>query len=69
MDKLIHKFWAYPSSYVIIVVWGTAGFGYQPGISTFLLHFVLMPVVLLIALAIAHWEGRNEARKELGHNR
>lgn len=54
----MHQFWAYPSSYVILVLWGTAGFGYQPTFGTFLVHFLLTPALMLIALWLAHHEGK-----------
>lgn len=53
----LSRFWAYPSSYVILLVWGASGFGYQPGFSTFILHFIIMPAILLLALSLAHHEG------------
>jgi len=59
-----HKFWEYPSSYTVLVIWGVSGFGYQPSFSTLILHFVLMPCILLGALYVAHWEGRKEGREE-----
>lgn len=54
----MHKFWEYPSSYVILVLWGSAGFGYQPSFATFLVHFIINPMLMLAALWLAHWEGR-----------
>lgn len=59
-----HKFWAYPSSYVILILWGTAGFGYQPSFSTLLVHFIFTPSVMLLALWLAHGEGRREGRNQ-----
>jgi hypothetical protein len=56
VDYLRH-FWTYPSSYVILILWGSSGFGYQPGFATFILHFVITPAILLFALALAHHEG------------
>lgn len=55
----MHKFWAYPSSYVILILWGTAGFGYQPSFGAFIVHFFLTPALMLGALWLAHHEGRN----------
>lgn len=57
MANYLSKFWAYPSSYVILIVWGSSGFGYQPGFATFILHFIIMPIILLLALSLAHHEG------------
>ena len=57
----VHKFWAYPSSYVILVLWGTAGFGYTPSFAAFMVHFLLTPVLMFGALWLAHHEGRKEA--------
>lgn len=62
----IHKFWAYPSSYVILVLWGTNGFGFQPSFAAFLVHFLLAPALMFGALWLAHHEGRVEGRKEPG---
>jgi hypothetical protein len=54
----MHKFWAYPSSYVILLLWGAAGFGYQPSFGAFLVHFIVTPVLMLAALWLAHHEGK-----------
>lgn len=63
----MHKFWAYPSSYVVLILWGTAGFGYQPSFSAFMVHFLLTPAMILFALWLAHGEGRREGRNH-NHN-
>jgi len=65
----MHKFWAYPSSYVVLVMWGTAGFGYQPTLGAFLVHFGLTPALILIALWLARHEGHKEARKDPNEGR
>lgn len=54
----IHPFHRYPSTYMALVVWGTAGFMGQPTFASFLVHFLIMPVVLAAMLWLAHWEGR-----------
>jgi len=57
----MHEFWAYPSSYAILVLWGTSGFGYQPSVSTLFVHFIINPAIMLFALYLAHREGRKAA--------
>lgn len=57
----MHKFWTYPSTYIIFVVWGVMGFMAQPTIASFFVHFLIAPPVLLLAQYLAHWEGRHEA--------
>jgi hypothetical protein len=59
----IHRFHAYPSSYLALVVWGAAGFMAQPTIASFAVHFVLLPILLLAILWLAHWEGRRETKQ------
>jgi hypothetical protein len=54
----MHKFWAYPSSYVGLVVWGAAGFMAQPTFASFLVHFTVLPAFLFFALWRAHCEGK-----------
>ncbi len=61
----MHEFWSYPSSYVVFVMWGTAGFGYQPTLGAFVVHFILMPILILLALYLAHREGRKQALKSI----
>lgn len=58
----MHKFWAYPSTYVALFVWGATGFMAQPSVASFLVHFLIAPVLLVLALWLAHWEGRSGAR-------
>jgi hypothetical protein len=53
----MHKFWAYPSSYVGMTVWGAAGFMAQPTFASFIVHFTVLPVLLFGALWLAHREG------------
>jgi hypothetical protein len=60
----MHKFWEYPSTYIIFILWGMGGFGYQPGFATFVLHFIMMPALYLLGQYIAHWEGRKQEREE-----
>ena len=60
----MHKFWEYPSTYIIFILWGMGGFGYTPGFATFVLHFIMMPALFLIGQYVAHWEGRKEGRAD-----
>ena len=59
----IHPFHSYPSSYVALVVWGATGFMAQPTIASFVVHFALAPILLLVLLWLAHWDGRRESDK------
>lgn len=61
----MRKFWAYPSSYVILILWGAAGFGYQPSFATFIVHFLITPVIMYLALELAHREGRKEGKNRV----
>ena len=58
----IHPFHTYPSSYIALVVWGAAGFMAQPTFASFLVHFIVVPVLLYSCLWLAHWEGRKEIK-------
>jgi hypothetical protein len=58
----MHRFHAYPSSYLAAIVWGAAGFMGQPTFASFMVHFAILPCMLLLILWLAHWEGRNEAK-------
>jgi hypothetical protein len=60
----MHEFWAYPSSYAIVILWGMEGFGFQPTFGAFIVHFILAPAVMLGALWLAHNEGRKQALKK-----
>lgn len=62
MIKNIHPFHSYPSSYLALIVWGAAGFMAQPTIASFAVHFILLPILLLVILWLAHWEGRREGK-------
>jgi hypothetical protein len=62
MITYLRNFWTYPSSYTILVLWGSAGFGYQPGFATFLVHFLVNPAIMLAAMALAHHEGMKMGR-------
>lgn len=59
----MHRFWAYPSTYIALVIWGATGFMAQPSIASFVVHFLIAPLLLLLALWLAHWEGRTGAKQ------
>jgi hypothetical protein len=63
---MFHPFHTYPSSYLALVVWGAAGFMAQPTIASFLVHFLLVPVLLYACLWLAHWEGRKNVLDSRG---
>jgi len=55
----MHKFWAYPSSYIGLIIWGATGFMAQPSFASFLVHFAIVPVLIFGALWLAHHEGKS----------
>lgn len=55
----MHPFHQYPSTYLAALVWGATGFMGQPTFASFLVHFCIVPIILLVILWLAHWEGRN----------
>jgi hypothetical protein len=55
-----HPFHTYPSTYVALIVWGSTGFMATPTFASFMVHFFMVPAVLLLTLWLAHWEGRSE---------
>ncbi len=57
----MHRFWSYPSTWLIFAVWGTMGFMAQPTLASFVVHFLIAPPLLLAGQWLAHWEGRHEA--------
>jgi hypothetical protein len=59
-----HNFLKYPSSYLIILLWGTMGFGFQPSFGAFIVHFIIAPAIMLLGQALAHWEGRREGKAD-----
>lgn len=56
----MHSFWHYPSTYVALVVWGVTGFMAQPNLASLFVHLIVAPIALLVALWLAHYEGRKE---------
>jgi hypothetical protein len=56
-----HPFHTYPSSYIALVIWASAGFMAQPTIASFIVHFFFLPLLLLTVLWLAHWEGQRES--------
>lgn len=59
----MHNFFAYPSTYLVLVVWGASGFMAQPTLASFVVHFMIAPVFLFLALQMAHWEGRKNPKE------
>jgi len=53
-----HPFHHYPSTYVATLIWGAAGFMGQPTFAAFVVHFLIVPLLLLFVLWLAHREGR-----------
>lgn len=51
-----------PSTYLGLVVWGTAGFMGSPTFASFIVHFTILPLTIVAMLWMAHYEGRNEAK-------
>lgn len=64
MHPLLKTVYANPSVILGLVAWGVAGFGFQPGFGTFLVHFVLVPPMIALLIWLAHWEGRRQAHME-----
>jgi hypothetical protein len=59
----MHPFHTYPSTYLACLIWGAAGFMGQPTMAAFLVHFVIVPILLLLVLWLAHWEGRYKSKQ------
>lgn len=57
MTLIKHPFHHYPSSWVAFLAWGMAGFMGHPTIAGMVVWFV-MAALLLIALGMAHHEGK-----------
>lgn len=55
----VHPFHMFPSSALAVVVWGMASFMAQPTVASVMIHLLLLPIVLMLMLWLAHWEGRN----------
>jgi len=66
LEELVHNFFAYSSTYLVLVAWGASGFMAQPSFASFIVHFFVAPVMLILALQMAHWEGRRSS-KDVGH--
>lgn len=60
----MHNFFVYPSSYLVIIAWAASGFMAQPTFASFMVHFVIAPILLVAANYMAHWEGRREVRQD-----
>ena len=53
--KRPHKKW---STYAALASWGCAAFMAQPTLASFVVHFLINPMVLFIVIALAHHEAR-----------
>ena len=49
----------YPSNYVGLIIWGATAFESQPTIASFIVHFTIVPALIVLTLWLAHWEGRH----------
>lgn len=65
----MRKFWARPSSYVILVLWGTTSFGYIPTFAAFLVHFIITPLIMVLVIYLARQEAKQEERNHVGDHR
>lgn len=57
-----HSFHNYPSTYLALIAWVAAAFTAQPTIASLFVHFFVLPIMILLVLWLAHWEGRNTVR-------
>lgn len=50
------------SAYVALAVWGASGFMASPTIASGVYHLVVIPPLLALLVALAHWEGARKAK-------
>lgn len=51
----------YTSNYIALVIWGATAFESQPTIASFVVHFTIVPALIVLTLWLAHWEGKHAA--------
>lgn len=50
-----------PSTYVGLAAWGATGFMAQPSMASFLVHFIIAPVLIGATIWLAHWEATKDS--------
>lgn len=64
----VHPFHMFPSSALALALWGITGFMAQPTLASVMIHLLMVPVLLMLMLWLAHWEGRHHIGEDDGHN-
>ena len=54
------RFHTYPSTYIGIVIWVSSGFMSQPTFASFIVHFLMIPPLLLCLIWMARWEAKRD---------